>query len=58
MNPTVPTVGDPAQPRERAVPCRDCHRPTWNTGALCDTCTDAANLTRSLGLVIDLGAAS
>jgi hypothetical protein len=24
------------QPRERAVPCRECHRPTWNVSAFCD----------------------
>jgi predicted amidophosphoribosyltransferase len=26
------------QPRERAVPCSRCMKPTWNNGAVCDRC--------------------
>lgn len=28
------------QPRERAVPCSRCMRPTWNNNAVCGVCTD------------------
>lgn len=27
---------DSTQPREHAVPCQTCHRPTWNVAAHCD----------------------
>jgi hypothetical protein len=27
---------DTVQPRERAVPCVTCRRPTWNIGGGCD----------------------
>lgn len=26
------------QPRERAVPCRECHKSTWNVDARCNEC--------------------
>lgn len=26
------------QPRERAVPCADCHKDTWNAGGVCPDC--------------------
>jgi hypothetical protein len=26
------------QPRERAVPCKECHEMTWNTNAICADC--------------------
>lgn len=30
------------QPRERAVPCFQCHKDTWNFTAVCNDCLMAA----------------
>ncbi len=35
----LPSPPAPTQPRENAVPCHDCRRPTWEPSARCLPCS-------------------